>query len=129
MRAHWWLLLIFVVGAAGLRLATGDWWSVLWAVPMAPVLTEVAVFTARRSRRHVELADRPPVRPGTVKTLRSAAVELGCGLVPRSQYHLTSEAHQVWIAAHVCGPDESQGRFPEKYVLTEVSIDEWTGMR
>lgn len=74
MRGRWWLLLIYALLAAGLCLATGNLWWLLWAVPIALVVTGLVVVTGlgrewtarRRLREFSKLADRIGARDGEV---------------------------------------------------------------
>lgn len=74
MRGRWWLLLFSTPLAAGLTLATGDPWWLLWAFLIALVPTGVVVLSGhsrdwtarRRIRGFSELADRIGVRDGEV---------------------------------------------------------------
>lgn len=72
MRGRYWLLVVYVLVAGGLWLATGYWPWLLWALPIALFLTTVLMlsgysseFTVRRRWREMrQLADRIGARDG-----------------------------------------------------------------
>ncbi|WP_103337736.1 hypothetical protein [Amycolatopsis sp. CA-126428] len=133
-----WVLLFFVSSAVGLPLMARRRFRRYFALADRIGARDGRVVR-ELTKKFMVIGFEPGVtvqtlRPGTegevLVKLRRAALEAGCGFVPRDGFRLQSEAFEASLTIHVHGPGgHNREHVPEGYVMTEVSIDEWKGFR